>query len=200
MQESILEFQKRRFLWVALIVVGLALLAYWLHDPQEPANGGTALGYTFGTIGALLIVWLTWFGIRKRRYASTVGTLQGWLSAHVYLGIALIVIVLLHTGFQFGWNVHTLAFVLMMLVILSGLFGVYVYMKYPARISQNRSGAPRSEFIDQLVAIYETRRKTFVPAQGAALEAGHGGGAARAGGLGRLLRVSGIAPGQHCDD
>ena len=150
MHESILAFQKRRSLWVSLIAAGLAILAYWFDDPQEPANGGTALGYTLGTIGALIIVWLTWFGIRKRRYASNVGTVQGWLSAHVYLGIALIVIVLLHTGFQFGWNVHTLAFALMTLVILSGLYGVYVYMQYPERISQNRGGAPRSEFIDQL--------------------------------------------------
>ena len=150
MHESILAFQKRRYLWVSLIAAGLAILAYWFDDPQEPANGGTALGYTLGTIGALIIVWLTWFGIRKRRYASNVGTVQGWLSAHVYLGIALIVIVLLHTGFQFGWNVHTLAFALMTLVILSGLYGVYVYMQYPERISQNRGGAPRSEFIDQL--------------------------------------------------
>ena len=150
MGESILAFKNRRYLWVALVTVALAILAYWFDDPQESANGGTALGYTLGTIGALLIVWLTWFGVRKRRYASTVGTLQGWLSAHVYLGIALVVIVLLHAGFQFGWNVHTLAFALMTLVILSGFFGVFVYSKYPERMSENRGGAPRSELIDQL--------------------------------------------------
>ena len=150
MHESLLAFRKRRYLWVALIVTGLAILAYWFDDPQEPANGGTPLGYTLGTLGALLILWLTWFGVRKRRYASTLGSVQGWLSAHVYLGMSLIVLVLLHAGFQFGWNVHTLAFALMMLVILSGLFGVYVYMKYPERMSQNRGGAPRSELIDEL--------------------------------------------------
>ena len=150
MHESIFAFRKRRYLWVSLIVVGLAILAYWFDDPQEPANGGTPLGYALGALGALLIFWLTWFGVRKRRYASTLGSVQGWLSAHVYLGMALIVIVLLHTGFQFGWNVHTLAFALMVLVILSGLFGVYVYMKYPERMSENRGGAPRIELVDQL--------------------------------------------------
>jgi hypothetical protein len=131
-------------------VTALAIIAYWFDDPQEPANGGTVLGYTLGTIATLLIVWLTWFGIRKRRYKSTLGTVQGWLSAHVYLGTALLVIVLLHAGFQFGVNVHTLAFVLLILVTGSGMYGVFVYMKYPERVSTNRGGASRPELLDQL--------------------------------------------------
>lgn len=153
MHESILVFQKRRYLWLALIVTGLSIAAYTVHDPQEPPNGGTLLGYTLGTIGAVLILWLTWFGVRKRRYASNAGTVQGWLSAHVYLGLALPVVVLLHAGFQFGVNVHTLAFVLMVFVIVSGLYGVFVYMKYPERISTNRGGASRPELFDQLADI-----------------------------------------------
>lgn len=150
MHESILVFRKRRYLWLALILSALSMAAYLLHDPQEPPNGGTVLGYTLGTIGALMILWLTWYGVRKRRYASRAGTLQGWLSAHVYLGIALLVIVLLHTGFQFGWNVHTLALVFMVLVVLSGLYGVYLYMKYPERMSENRGGTSRAELLSQL--------------------------------------------------
>ena len=150
MHESILAFRKRRYLWVALVITALAVVAYLLDDPQEPPNGGTVLGYSLGTIAALLVLWLTWFGVRKRRYSSTHGTVQGWLSAHVYLGLALFVIVLLHAGFQFGWNVHTLAFVLMALVIASGLYGVFIYMKYPGRVSSNRDGASRPELLDQL--------------------------------------------------
>ena len=150
MHESILAFRKRRYLWIALSVSLLAILAYLFDDPQEPPNGGTALGYTLGSIAAILILWLTWFGVRKRRYSSTRGTLQGWLSAHVYLGVALLVIVLLHAGFQFGANIHTLAFVLMALVILSGLWGVLIYMRYPERASANREGSSRPELMDQL--------------------------------------------------
>ncbi len=150
MHESILAFRKRRYLWAALILSALAVVAYVIDDPQEPPNGGTVLGYALGTLGALLIVWLTWFGIRKRRYSSTHGTVQGWLSAHVYLGLALLVVALLHTGFQFGVNVHTLAFVLMTLVILSGLYGVFIYMKYPERVSDNRDSSSRPELLDQL--------------------------------------------------
>lgn len=150
MHESMLAFRKRRYLWVSLIMIVVCVAAYWIDDPQEPANGGTVLGYALGTLGAALIVWLSYFGVRKRRYASSAGSVQGWLSAHVYLGVALVVVALLHSGFQFGMNVHTLAFVIMVLVVVSGLYGVFVYTKYPQRMSENRGGAPRSELIDQL--------------------------------------------------
>lgn len=159
MQASILAFRGRRYLWAALGLTAICIAAYWIDDPQEPPNGGTLLGYALGTLGALLIVWLAWFGIRKRNYTSTSGTVQGWLSAHVYLGVALLVVVLLHAGFQFGWNVHTLAFVLMVLVIASGLYGVAIYMKHPERLSENRGGASRSELLDQLEDIDRRSRR-----------------------------------------
>lgn len=150
MRESILKYSNKRYLWVSLAIIVVTGLAYWFHDPQEPPNGGTALGYTLGVVATVIILWLTWFGIRKRSYSSKQGTVQGWLSAHVYIGVVLLFVALLHSGFQYGPNVHTLALVLMILVIASGLFGVYVYMKYPTRLSHVRGGANRSELIDEL--------------------------------------------------
>ena len=129
--DSILTYAKSRYLWISLVLMGGSLAAYVWHDPGGPPNGGTWLGYTLGTIGALLIVWLMFFGVRKRHYMTSPGTLRGWLSAHIYLGTSLILIVLLHAGFAVGWNLHTFTFVLMLIVIFSGFFGMYVYLRYP---------------------------------------------------------------------
>jgi hypothetical protein len=150
MHESFLSHANKRWLWVALILLVGSLAAYVWHDPIGPPNGGTWLGYTLGTIGALLIYWLTSFGVRKRKYASGTGSLRGWLSAHVYLGTALLVIALLHCGFQFGWNLHTLAFVLMTLVIVSGFFGVFAYLRYPNLMTRNRENATRSTMLEEI--------------------------------------------------
>jgi len=171
MHESILAFRRRRYLWVAIIITAVSIAAYLIHDPQEPPNGGTMLGYILGTLGALLIAWLTWFGIRKRRYTSTAGTVQGWLSAHVYLGLAVPIIALLHAGFQLSFNIHTLAFVMLMLVVLSGVYGVFIYLKYPQRVSENRDGASRPELFDQLEDIdsRSSRAAADLPASFAAL-------------------------------
>lgn len=150
MHESFLTHARKRWLWVAIGLLLAALLAYAGHEPVGPANGGTWLGYTLGTIGALMIVWLMLFGVRKRSYRNRLGTLRGWLSAHVYLGTALILIALLHSGFQFGWNVHTLALVLMLAVIFSGFFGVYAYLRYPTLMTRNRESATRQAMLDEI--------------------------------------------------
>jgi hypothetical protein len=138
--ESMLDYGNRRYLKVALSLCAVSIVAYAVHDPLSPPNGGTWLGYTLGGIGAALIIWLTALGIRKRSYASSLGTLRGWTSAHVYLGLSLIVVATLHTGFQFGWNLHTLCYVLMLIVIASGMFGTVVYLRYPQLMSSNRAG------------------------------------------------------------
>jgi hypothetical protein len=70
-------------------------------------------------------------------YRSTLGGVQGWLSAHVYLGTALLVVATLHTGFELGWNVHGLAYVLMVLVVVSGFYGVFVYLRVPTAMTAN---------------------------------------------------------------
>ena len=147
MHQSVLSFRGSRYLWWCSTLCVGAIVAYWMHEPAMPPNGGTWLGYTLGTIGAVLILWLMWFGIRKRSYRSRMGTVHGWLSAHIYLGLGLITVVTLHTGFQFGWNLHTLAYVLMMLVIASGMVGVYCYLHFP-RVMTDDSG---EETVDSLI-------------------------------------------------
>jgi hypothetical protein len=146
--ESFLRY--RRFRWFKLgALISLATLAAYLFvDVQPRHNGGSWLGYTLGTIGALLIFWLSLLGIRKRAMTRGRWSLKAWTSAHVYLGLALIVIATLHTGFQFGWNVHTVAYVLMMLVIVSGIYGISVYAVLPQGLSDSRSEMTGPQMIE----------------------------------------------------
>ena len=84
--------------------------------------------------------------------------MQGWTSAHVYLGTALLVIATLHAGFQVGWNLHTLAYVLMCVVIASGFFGLYSYLNHPQLISKNREGGSRAELFAELFELDKQAR------------------------------------------
>lgn len=152
MHRSILRFAHARYLYIALALTLACMILYSTQgsDGIQPPNGGTWQGYVLGTIGALLIVWLALLGIRKRRYHSTLGSVQGWTSAHVYLGTALLVIATLHCAFQFGWNIHTLAYALMTFVIVSGFYGIYAYLQYPRVATQNRAGLSRDALFAEL--------------------------------------------------
>ena len=143
------------FKWakIALAISIVTLIIYIIHNPQPRPNGGSWYGYTLGTIGAVLILWLTMLGVRKRAMTPGRWSLKSWTSAHVWLGLTLIVIGTLHTGFQFGWNVHTLAYALMMLVILSGLFGVFAYATLPAALSNNRNEVTEPQMLEGLRAV-----------------------------------------------
>ncbi len=165
---SFLAYDGFRYLKIAAAAAVAALVIYIADRPYGSRFGGSIAGYILGSVGALLIVWLTFFGYRKRNYTSSAagvvrdgrpvedaGRLARWLSAHVYLGSVLLIIATLHTGFSFGWNIHTLAYALMCIVIVSGIFGVFTYVHYPRLITQNREGMTMQAMLGRVASINE---------------------------------------------
>lgn len=148
--EGFLRHKGYRWLIIAILLSAAAGAVYAVAPVTPRPYGGSWYGYTLGTISALLIVWLSLIGIRKRAITSGNWSLKAWLSAHVYLGLSLLVLATLHTGFKLGWNVHTLAYALMVLVILSGLFGVIVYATLPVRLSENRAETTQRQMLEMI--------------------------------------------------
>lgn len=161
--EGFLRHNRYRFLKVALVISIASMAGYIFADVGPRANGGTWLGYALGAISALLIVWLMLLGVRKRAITPGRWTLKGWTSAHVYLGTSLLVLATLHTGFQFGWNVHTLAYALMVVVIVSGFFGIYYYAVVPRRMSDNRGQTSQAEMLDEIASLNRELREAAQP-------------------------------------
>ena len=153
MAETFLTHRSGRWAKWAVALIIASAIGYWAEDLRVPPNGGSVFGYTSGTIAAVLMLVLTYLGRRKRHYGSKLGTVKGWTSAHVYLGVDLIGLTLLHSGFQVGWNWHTLAFALMLIVCFSGIYGVWAYQHYPALIDRNNLSQTRGALIDQLLAL-----------------------------------------------
>ncbi len=161
--EGFLAHKRFRYLKVASVLSIAAIIVYAIADVKLRPNGGTWYGYTLGTISALLIVWLMLLGIRKRAMTSGYWNLKGWTSAHVYLGSSLLVLATLHTGFQFGLNIHTLAYVLMVIVIISGFIGIYYYAVIPSKMSDNRAHRSQKDMLDAIRALNNELREAAQP-------------------------------------
>lgn len=160
--EGFLRYRGMFWAKIATFLSLIVIVSYLLIDIEPRHNGGSWYGYTLGTIGVLLILWLTMLGVRKRAMTAGRWSLKAWTSAHVYLGLSLIVIGTMHTGFQLGWNVHTLAWALMMIVILSGLFGISSYATLPRRLGSNRDEATEAQMLE---AVHDLDGQLFNTAQ-----------------------------------
>ncbi len=152
--ESFINHARYRWLKFAIFLSIAAVVATFFALAPTGFRiahfGATWLGYTLGTIGALIMVWLTMIGIRKRAMTSGHWSLKAWVSAHVYLGLSLTVIITLHSGLQFGLNIHTLAYVLMLLVISSGVFGLVAYANLPVALSDARGDMTKVQMLETI--------------------------------------------------
>jgi len=133
-------YGSSRYLKGAVAGAGALFLSYSYYVRTTIPSGSTAWGLVYGWMGLGAILVLMFLGIRKRWYFSRLGTLQGWTSAHVYLGLLTLLIIPMHAGFQFGWDVHTLAYVLLVVVVLSGIAGLFLYLTVPGVLTTHESG------------------------------------------------------------
>ena len=147
--ETFFNYRNYRYLWLNLALLAVLCFIYVADAPLGGPNGGTVLGYTYGGLATAGILYLMWFGIRKRSYHAATTTLKGCLAGHVWLGISLAIIVPLHSGFSFGCNVHTLAYVLMMIVVISGIWGAIQYGSLAPEIQSHRGGATLKKLLEQ---------------------------------------------------
>ena len=148
-----LTHKRMLYAWLSLILVlAIAAAWHWQHMlPREAVDLG--FRYGLGTLALVIMLWLTWFGVRKRSYAKGSGQLKGWLSAHVYLGIALIFLVPLHGGLTIGPDIHGIAYVLVLITVFTGLFGIALYGYYPRRVTANREGLTFDAMIKRIAEI-----------------------------------------------
>lgn len=104
-----------------------------MHDTFKPAGDA---GRLLGIAGTLMIlVGVVMYGARKRlTYLHRIGKLKYWLEIHIFLCTLGPFLILLHTSLRIG-GIVSIAFWSMMVVVLSGLFGRYVYTRIPKTIN-----------------------------------------------------------------
>lgn len=99
------------------------------YDSYNPAG---FIGHGLGVLGSLMIiVGVISYSIRKRYHRlGKTGKLRNWLSFHIFLCSLGPFLVILHTTFRLT-GIIAIAFWSMIIVVASGVFGRYVYVRIP---------------------------------------------------------------------
>lgn len=146
-RETFLNYRNWYFAKLAAIILAILTLLYFIDSPLGGRRGNTILGLALGVLAALGILYLTYFGMKKRSYVGSSGNLVSTLSAHVWLGLSLLLIVPLHSGFHLGLNIHSLTYLIMIIVIASGFFGAIAYRVLPQKLYSQRGEEKPDEYI-----------------------------------------------------
>ena len=114
----------RLYYGVPLAVRGYAKPHQWLR----PAG---RYGIFFGIAGlALMLVTLLYVLRKKVKALSRIGNLKIWLEVHIFCGIVGPALITLHTSFKFN-GIISVAYWSMVVVVLSGFVGRYLYVRIP---------------------------------------------------------------------
>ena len=139
-------------LWRRIFIVLLAVVVgtfVWSYKREFP-HGGSLIGLIYGTAGFALILLLAFYGIRKRWYRSRLGTMEQWLQSHIYLGLLVIVLLVLHTGGRFNDTVAVTTLILTTVVVLSGIAGAIFFVTVPRLLTEVESNLTVDEISAQL--------------------------------------------------
>lgn len=119
---------------------------YWQLKP-----GGT-WGLAFGIVGAVMMVVMLLYSVRKRFVAlRRLGPVSEWLDFHILFGICGPLFILLHSSFKVQGLV-SLSFWSMVAVATSGIAGRYLYRQIPHSSAGDELSLAEVERLDQELA------------------------------------------------
>jgi hypothetical protein len=129
--------------------------------------GGTPLGLWFGSISLAIFVFAALLSLRKKIPLWRVGTVQRWLRAHIWLTLLTIPLVILHSGFRLGGPMTMLLMGLYVIVMVSGIYGLFLQHLMPRLMKERLPAETVFEQIPhiraQLATAAEKLRDSFKP-------------------------------------
>ena len=114
---------------ITFAIIGLIFYG-WSKWSQINFRASFDFTYNSGLIGGILMLLTLLYALRKRlKFLKKLGGMEGWYYFHLIGGVGGPFIIIFHSAFALRSINSTMAFVAMMLVVVSGLFGRYIYTR-----------------------------------------------------------------------
>src|SRR5580765_2109764 len=109
----------------SFVLLAVGAVAYTIYALQSPAgpSGGSFMGLVFGITGFAFMIFAALLGARKRVPTWRLGRAQAWMRGHLWLGLLSLPVILFHGGFHFGGTLTSVLLWLLMITVVSGVFG-----------------------------------------------------------------------------
>ncbi len=117
-------FISIRAILLALLIILTVVGAYRLEEHLQQF-AGSLLGHSVGILGATFILIIFLYPIRK--YFIKAGSLKSWLNWHIFFGLTGPILIMIHAAFQFHSQIASLAFGVMVVNVISGIIGFFLY-------------------------------------------------------------------------
>jgi hypothetical protein len=138
-------------LTAAAVVYGL----YAFNSPQGP-RGGSTIGLIFGIAGFGFMLFAAFLGARKRVPTWRIGRAQAWMRGHLWLGFLALPMILFHGGFHFGGTLTRVLMWLLIITVLSGVFGAALQHYVPGAMT---SDVPLETIYDEIAHVRSLLRE-----------------------------------------
>lgn len=121
--------RKKSTEWLLLLSLPLLFLVAWGLSALVPPPD-SKFDYYLGITGALLMLAMFLYPVRKQaRFMHSWGPVKYWFISHMVLGIGAPLIILVHSRFQIGSLNAGVALISMLIVMLSGVIGRFIYAR-----------------------------------------------------------------------
>ena len=156
-----------------LLLAELATLVFVEHHHGAQMQPSHALGMAIGWVGTASMILMHVYSIRRRvRALSRWGKLSRWLQLHIFLGLQGALLVTFHSlHLSTLSNLSGVTFGLTLIVVMSGIFGRYLFSMLPKGIAGERLGARQVEAeLAELLPLVEPQGNEGTPQLRAALQ------------------------------
>jgi hypothetical protein len=175
--------KQRDYLPLALFIIGASVLAalsaagmdYYLldrtaraHSPLHAAFRSSGVwGHGVGIIATLFMLSNFLYPLRKRLgFMKGTASIKSWLTFHVFVGIMSPLVIAFHATFQSRNQLATSTYISLLVVVMTGLIGRYVYGLVPTSHGKARELA----FVRDQLRYEQNKMSTLLEST---LESGH---------------------------
>ncbi len=162
--------ESRVVFFITAVIVAF-LMYSWSKWGNINFQRGSNFHYNMGLVGGILMLMAMLYSLRKRlKILRRVGKIENWYYFHLIGGVIGPIIIVFHSSFNLKSINSSMAFIAMVLVAVSGLFGRYIYTRIGYGLHRKLLAIKNTEkaliksirgYESELVEVIERRLSTF---------------------------------------